>query len=96
MKISDELLAFFEHWLANKDTNVLMCRFGLCLNSREFNRTCLELDKLFIKDQLHILHPFNEQFSEYISESNASKCHLNAARINWVKAKIEEAYNERK
>lgn len=100
--MSDHLKAFLSAWLewveaGAPDQKPFSRRWGLCSNLIDWSRHLdteeraeLEkvLDRMFSEDGLSQCHPFGEV--EYFEARARYEQHLNAARIAWVRSKVEQ------
>ncbi len=72
------------------------CNYGLCANlfdyfTEEAAAALLEeMHASFVTAGLDERLPFNADAKHFASESRAFSCHLNQARVAWVRARIED------
>lgn len=60
--------------------------FGLCCNLDLYGK----LHPYLRHDKLDTVTPFNRDDQSYAEEKEASRCHLNPARLAWVAKKIAD------
>lgn len=60
--------------------------YGLCSNLSLYGK----LHPYLLHEKLDPITPFNEDDSAYAEEKEASRCHLNPARLAWVAEKIAD------
>jgi len=101
MKVQSEALTkFYQAYLAwveagapVENEHSLYRGVGLCSNLWTFfgyadASEAYELDSQFRDAELSVFYPFNEGSVHYRQEKAAETCHLNPARIEWVRRHV--------
>lgn len=97
-KIIHAFYADYARWLDAGATSLEFCRStGLCANlgaycSERFPvqglGACDVLAEAFIAAGLDEDFPFNSGPDDYLLEAEQSACHLNPARVKWVRSRV--------
>lgn len=95
--MTPEVLAFLRDYAKWLDTGApnggpFDRNYGLCVNARDrVKDNYITFAEIFEKQGMADIHyPFNSSLWEYEVEKNRSLCHLNPARVAWVRRMIEE------
>lgn len=90
------LLAFFEHWMEKRNTDLDCAVTGLCLRLKAFMYSKEEdtfpvlgrMLRLFEMDDLNLCTPFNPTLEQYTRECEDAVCGKQIIRVYWVARQI--------